>query len=96
MSRKTEMDTEDNRFARLDAVVAFNREFGSVGTVDEPSNYVADILQMRWGYLGGFGGKEMPLVYFGGQSERTVVGLGGSARHVIEACANKSSLKSAR
>jgi hypothetical protein len=83
MSRRTEVDTEDTRFARLDAVVAFVREFGSVGSADEPLDYVSDTLEMRWGYLGGFGGKEMPLVYFGGQTDRTVVGLGGSARHVI-------------
>jgi hypothetical protein len=85
-SRKTETESEDNRIARLETVVNFIREYGNLGTVDEPDEYVADILEMRWGpYGGGMTGSNdpAPVVYFGGETSYTVVGMGGSVRHLI-------------
>ena len=40
---------------------------------------------MKWGLYGDAGRPtdEPPLVYFGGQTETTIFGLGGSTRHVI-------------
>jgi hypothetical protein len=76
-SRKTETESEDNRIARLEAVVDFVREYGNLGTVDKPDQYVEDILPMRWGPY------EDGLVYFGALTEQTTAGLGGSLKHVM-------------
>jgi hypothetical protein len=80
-SRKTETETEDNRIARLEAVVDFIHEFGNIGTVDEPDQYVEATLPMHWGCF-RVTPPNQP-VYFAGETERTVVGLGGSAQHLL-------------
>jgi hypothetical protein len=49
--------------------------------VDEPDEYIEDELPMRWGAYGW--SSDPPLVYFGGTTDKTVLGLGGSAKHVI-------------
>src|SRR5687768_4399156 len=54
-ARKTETESEDNRFTRLDAVVTFIREFGNLGTVDAPDEYFEGSLEMRWGPYGSKG-----------------------------------------
>lgn len=82
-SRKSETESEENRIARLDAVVSYIKESADVGSVDEGHEYIAGTLPMRWGYLGVNAKQEMPLVYFGGQTAQTVLGLGGSSKHVI-------------
>lgn len=70
-----------DRIGRLEAAVSFVREFGNVGTVDRPDEYVGDSLAMRWGPYGLL--DNSPLVYFGGETDSTIVGLGGSAWHVL-------------
>jgi hypothetical protein len=84
-TRKEERETDDNRVARLEAVVSFIEEFGDVGSTDEPSEYVEDTLPMRWGPYGWWrgGSLDSPLVYFGGETENTIVGLGGSSKHLL-------------
>ncbi|WP_263353309.1 DUF7019 family protein [Acidicapsa acidisoli] len=81
-SRKTETESEDNRIARLETVVDFIREYGDIGTADRPGEYIEDTLSMRWGYY-GFQRDDNPVVYFGGETERTILGLGGSTKHLI-------------
>lgn len=84
-SRKSEVEVGANRYERLDAVVRFLDAYGDVGSVDEPGEFFRGSLLMRWGpYADSFipSGDE-PLVYFGGSTERTIVGLGGSAKHVV-------------
>ena len=81
-SRKTETETEDNRIARLETVVDFIRQYGDVGSVDDPGEYVADCLTMRWGSYGD-SLEDSPVVYFGGTTEKTIVGLGGSMKHLL-------------
>jgi hypothetical protein len=93
-SRKAETEDESNRFTRLEAVTAFIREYGNVGSVDEPDEYIKGDLLMHWGpYINvyDYSGDESPLVYFGGSTERTIVGLGGSSKHVIGAGGQSSS-----
>jgi hypothetical protein len=51
VSRKTERESESNRYTRLEAVVAFIREYGNLGTVDEPNEYIEDELPMSWGSM---------------------------------------------
>ena len=79
-SRKSEVESEDNRFVRLETVIAFIREYGNVGSVDDPNEYVQDELSMRWGPYDAI---DSPLVYFAGETEKTVVGLAGSKKHLI-------------
>ncbi|MYS19241.1 MULTISPECIES: DUF7019 family protein [unclassified Streptomyces] len=68
------------RIARLERVVRHLEDHGDLGGVDEPGQYVRGVLPMQWGPVGDSG-----IVYFGGRSDRTIVGLGGSAGHVLGA-----------
>ena len=79
-SRRVETESEDNRIARLETVVEFIRRYGNLGSIEQPDQFVEDILPMRWGPLGD---GDIQLVYFAGKVDHTVVGLGGSMKHVI-------------
>ncbi len=73
---------------RLDIVERELRERGLVGTLQEPSEYFAGEITMRWGLFDDQGRRAddaSPLVFFGGvdQADAIFVGLGGSSRHVI-------------
>jgi hypothetical protein len=80
-SRKSETEVENDRIARLEAVVNFIREFSSLGSVNAPEEYVEDTMPMRWGPYDW--DADSPLVYFGGVTDSIIVGLGGSAKHVL-------------
>lgn len=71
------------RTARLQQVVRYLTEHGDVGSVDEPGQFFWGMLPLRWGPMVGADG--WSLVYFGGRTEQTVVGLGGSRSHVFGA-----------
>lgn len=77
--RTVEAATAD-RVERLERVVRHLDDFCDVGTVDEPGQYFRGQLLMRWGPLTA---GQASLVYFGGGTGRTVVGLGGSSSHVL-------------
>ena len=71
---------------KLGAILAKLAQAGRIGTIDEPKEYFAGAMSMRWGScIFPFVPQltPSPLVYFGGTTETTVVGLGGSAKHVI-------------
>lgn len=68
------------RVARLERVVRHLEDHGGLGDVDEAGQYVYGVLPMQWGPVGNSG-----TVYFGGRSDRTIVGLGGSTGHVLGA-----------
>jgi hypothetical protein len=87
-SRKTETESDDNRIARLESVLDFLRQYSDLGSVDRPGEYIADSISMRWGPYTGTGPNTV--VYFGGETERTAIGLGGSIRHVLGAVGNDS------
>ncbi|MEV7044046.1 SAVMC3_10250 family protein [Amycolatopsis sp. NPDC051061] len=72
-----------DRTERLERVVRYLTDFGDLGSVDEPGQFFWGLLPLRWGPLVGADG--LSLVYFGGRDERTVLGLGGSRRHVFGA-----------
>jgi hypothetical protein len=80
-SRKVETEGEDNRIARLETVVDFIQEYGKVGSVDDPDDYIADTLAMRWGMLTTT--PENSLAFFAADTDQTTVGLGGSAQHLL-------------
>jgi hypothetical protein len=73
--------TEPNRYDKLKLVVQYIERNFDVGTIDDPKEYFKGMLPMRWGPI-SHNGLET-LVYFGGKTDRTVFGLGGSLPHVI-------------
>ena len=79
--RLRETAVPDNRFTRLAAVENYIRRQFNVGTVDLPGPYFAGTMDMRWAQLGE--NDEDGVVYFGGQTDKTLLGLGGSLRHLV-------------
>lgn len=76
--RSVESSVEAARFARLERVVRYLQDFGDLGPIDAPGQFFGGVMPVRWGSFHG-----TSLVYFGGETERTVVGLGGSGKHVL-------------
>lgn len=86
LTRKSEEEhTVVDRDDMLKTVIEEIEASGQVGTVDEPNEYIKGTLPGYWGGIDDWGrpSGEAPLVYFGGFTERTVFGLGGSMKHVI-------------
>jgi len=81
--RITEVESEENRISRLETVVKFIQESGNVGTVDKPAQYIEGTLPMRWGPYDTLGNAKPSFAYFGGETDKTVLGLGGSLHHVM-------------
>src|SRR5262249_7822444 len=73
-----ERQTQEALFAKTKLVVCFLEEQGMVGNVDDPRAYFKGQLKLRWGPYG-----RRELVYFGGETKDTILGLGGSRIHVI-------------
>lgn len=74
-------DDRSGRFGRLEEVLRYLFEFGDVGDVDDPGQFFGGVLPMRWG---PYPTPASRLLFFGGRTERTVVGLGGSVRHALD------------
>ncbi len=72
---------ETTRYSKLQLVSTFIENNEEIGTVDNPRTYFREVMSMRWGPLG----EEDAMVYFGGVTDQTIVGLGGSLKHVIGA-----------
>ncbi|SDG65471.1 hypothetical protein SAMN05216553_11076 [Lentzea fradiae] len=66
-------DSTDVATDRLERVLEHLENRALIGTVDEPKQYVRGVMALRWDTLA-----EDTAVYFGGRTDRTVVGLGGS------------------
>ncbi|MFJ5774639.1 DUF7019 family protein [Streptomyces sp. NPDC093094] len=77
--RVVEDTGEEERGARLERLVRFLGDQEELGTVDDPRRFFRGMLRLRWGPFPA----DPSLVWFGGSSVRTVVGLGGSAHHVL-------------
>lgn len=69
------------RTARLERVLRHLDETGQTGSVDEAGPYVHGVMPLQWGHLPGPAGGA--LVYFGGRTGRTILGLGGAGSHVL-------------
>ncbi|HVV10539.1 DUF7019 family protein [Amycolatopsis sp.] len=69
-----------DRTARLERVVRHLHDHGDLGSVEEPGQFFWGMLPMQWGR---FPDAES-LVFAGGRSGDTVVGLGGSGRHLLD------------
>jgi hypothetical protein len=70
---------QETRFSKLEVVRKYLEKHAEVGTTDKPGEYFAGVSPMRWGPYGW----EEGLVYFGGSTDKTIFGLGGSSRHMI-------------
>jgi hypothetical protein len=77
-----ERQRPENRFARTRIAADYVVRNFEVGTVDSPGAYFEGSLPMRWGIYPEER-VEDPVVYFGGATRQTILGLGGSARHII-------------
>jgi hypothetical protein len=84
--RTSEGTLGENRFARLERVTRYLEDHGDLGSVDEPGQFFRGLLPMGWGPL-----EDPTAFYFGGSTDRTILGLIGSAAHVIGADAARPS-----
>ncbi|ROO52209.1 hypothetical protein EDC02_7119 [Micromonospora sp. Llam0] len=82
-AKRTAEPAEIDRIARLERVVGYLQDYGDLGSVDEPGQFFGGLLPMQWGPFPG--SEPSSLVFFGGQTDHAVVGLGGSDRHVLGA-----------
>jgi hypothetical protein len=83
LKRTTASSPGANRILRVERVARRLAEGGHVGTVDAPGMYFRGRLPVQWGPLDDDGRDDSSTVFFGGRDGRTVVGLGGSATHVL-------------
>lgn len=89
---------DQTRYDKLSVVTKYINEHEAVGTVDNPQGYFKGTLPMRWIKLPEESEEDnnpdvIPLeekndskkgfVYFAGNTEHTIFGLGGSLRHLI-------------
>ncbi|APU13424.1 DUF7019 family protein [Actinoalloteichus fjordicus] len=80
-AKRSSESAGSDRVARVERVVRHLQEHGDLGTVDEPGQFLWGLLPMQWG--AHFTENGTPLVYFGGRTQHTVLGLGGSIGHVL-------------
>lgn len=78
-------ESEQSRESKLKAVVDALESQGQIGTIHEPLEYFRGSVPMRWGIFQDQRRpeNEPPLVYFGAFAGDTILGLGGSTRHVL-------------
>jgi hypothetical protein len=69
------------RYSKLNVVCTFIEDHKTIGTVDDPKEFFRGDMPMRWGPVG----QDNVMVYFGGVTDRTILGLGGSLKHVTGA-----------
>ena len=77
---KSEAETDFDRISRLETVVDFIREYGNIGTLDEPDDFIEDFATVG---VARSGQSTTKVAYFGGKTERTVFALVGSAVHLV-------------
>lgn len=79
--------SEETRYSKVALVTRHLEEEGHVRSIDDPGEFFGGILPMHWGPFVHHGGHDYvdgwPMVWFGGETETTTLGLAGSRRHVI-------------
>ena len=84
--------SERTRFAKLQLVTDFIKRNYNIGTVNNPEFFFQGDMKLRWGPLISYATE---IVFFGGMTKRTILGLAGSMKHVIgEVGASKPGLPS--
>ena len=77
---------EETRYSKVALITRYLSDHAEIGTPDLPKAYFAGSLPMRWGELRDAPQAEQKgpsAVYFVGETEATVVALGGSMVHVL-------------
>ena len=89
-SFKEEKELKETRYSKAELVTKYIQNNCQVGTVDKPRDYIYDILEMKWGHYGEYPPTlvNSPLVFFGGKTDLTIFGMGGSAHHIIGSIGN--------
>jgi hypothetical protein len=72
---------EETRYSKVRLITEYIEKHLPIGLIDTPNSYFKGSLSMRW----GMHPHEGPpfLVYFGGTTDRTILGLTGSPQHVL-------------
>jgi hypothetical protein len=71
-----------NLYMKLEAVLRHLEKESGIGSIERPAKYFAGQLPLYWGPYSDLRGKS-GLVFFGGFTRSTVLGLGGSLKHVL-------------
>jgi hypothetical protein len=75
----------ETRYSRLQVVIKYlekHQQF-DIGTIDAPKAYFRGVLPMHWRLIPPPPRDQTKLVYWGGSTEQTILGLGGSPQHMI-------------
>jgi hypothetical protein len=84
-------ERNETLYARLKVALSYLERQSLIGSIDQPGRYFAGSLLMAWGpyiplRLGSESDPidtESKLVYFGGRTDETILGLGGSMENVF-------------
>src|SRR5215469_13841280 len=89
-------EQEETRYSKLKLVLRYLEDQQAIGWIDAPKEYFQGTLSMRWGLFpekdkpyqqglaGMLPGMDHPhIAFFGGSTNRTIVGLAGSPKHVL-------------
>ena len=77
-SRSTKTDIDENRITKLETVCQFIEQYGNLGTITDPSEYIFGTISMEMLVV-----ERADFVFWGSRSTDAVIGLGGSAKHLI-------------
>jgi hypothetical protein len=72
---------EETRYSKLRLITEYIEKHLPIGLIDTPNSYFKGSLSMHWGMYPREGPPS--LVYFGGTTDRTILGLTGSPQHVL-------------
>jgi hypothetical protein len=80
--RTVEVEAKENQIARLETVVSYIQKYGNIGSVDEPDQYIYDVLPMALNVVRDLD-HEFSLMYLAGRTPKTVLGLAGSLKFML-------------
>ena len=82
--------------ARLKAVLNYleKHDANNIGTVDNPKKYFRGTLPMFSHFIPqGFGVKKPELIYYGGSTQTSIIGLGGAATYVLNKTGTEGTMR---
>jgi hypothetical protein len=87
-SRKSTTETPTSLISKIEAIEQYLASTGDMGSCDYPGEFFSGELEMSWGpYWGSHKDRSTkgtsPVVYFGGATDETIVGLVGSSRFLL-------------
>lgn len=76
----SEEPSEATKVSRLKIVNEYIEKNETIGTVDKPDRFFRGNMRLSWG---PYPDQESQMVYFGGMTQHTILGLAGSLKYVI-------------